>query len=101
MLAPRAGSRPPPLGFDCLRAGCCYAGCGLAGHGHTGFGLAGRGHTGCGHTGFGFAGRSHSGSDCLETQWLKYELEVVVLHFLFEMLNHNVAWAWWSFFVAL
>ena len=74
MLEPRAGSSLPPLGYDCLKAGLDHAGRGLAGHGHT--------------------GRNHSGSDCLETQWWKYELVVVAVHFLIEMLNHNVVWAW-------
>ena len=103
-----AGTSPPPLGSDGLRAGHGFAGLDHAGLGHTGRdhvgnGHAGRGLDGNGHTGFGHAGCGHFGTDCLETQWLKYELEVVVVvHFLIEMLNHNVAWVWWnSFFVDL
>ena len=85
MLGPKAGSRPPPLGSYCLKAG--------RGLDHAGLwrGLAGHDHT----------GRNHSGFDCLETQMLKYELVVVVVYFGIEMLNHNVVWVWQLIFVVL
>ena len=93
MLGPKAGSRPPPLGSYCLKAG---RGLDHAGLDHAGRGLAWRGLAGHGHT-----VRNHSGSDCLETQLLKYELVVVVVYFGIEMLNHNVVWVWQLIFVVL